>query len=475
MKSFLCFHVPRTSLCVRYQFGQNFGVTLFDQFGIIPSTCANTWDLLLLPQPLACGIAQNDLAFTMAAFTSTTVAYRWIWTLDHCCFCIKGEAPAPLVIQEALLNALDKGSLALMHRLFTCDSSEEGITCVFAPVSSHGVAPEGAFRLDLAIGLSRTLLNQCTSASNCVIKIKWDGRILWQEMVHPSITIGFLLSVLGIGLFPYTLDFRPNLVNKGKRCNPDHLVSDFLESTHCRAIRFHVVPCLQGGGPGSKNQQRMLQQTALASVLLEHGYDYDLPWTTKTCDTLLAKFSLAKIQAISAQPMSGEKLRAVHQLCKEADIALPDISKPSSKVVSAITPWSNAKKAKRSQVQLDPRDFSICQGFFLNADGPPASQLQELRPQATGVVLASTQQAQSWIKEGQLISSDELGLLILGTVPETSLPFVEVTFPCKNTNEQMVLLTAKLIQLGSKPIGFLEGPDKKIDAESCSLIAITLE
>ncbi len=438
MKSFLCFHVPRTSLCVRYQFGQNFGVTLFDQFGIIPSTCANTWDLLLLPQPLACGIAQNDLAFTMAAFTSTTVAYRWIWTLDHCCFCIKGEAPAPLVIQEALLNALDKGSLALMHRLFTCDSSEEGITCVFAPVSSHGVAPEGAFRLDLAIGLSRTL------------------------------------SVLGIGLFPYTLDFRLNLVNKGKRCNPDHLVSDFLESTHCGAILFHVVPCLQGGGPGSKNQQRMLQQTALASVLLEHGYDYDLPWTTKTCDTLLAKFSLAKIQAITAQPMSGEKLRAVHQLCKEADIALPDISKPSSKVVSAITPWSNAKKAKRSQVQLDPRDFSICQGFFLNADGPPASQLQELRPQATGVVLASTQQAQSWIKEGQLISSDELGLLILGTVPETSLPFVEVTFPCKNTNEQMVLLTAKLIQLGSKPIGFLKGPDKKIDAESCSLIAITL-
>ena len=461
-------NTPLCQLSVCRTFGEN----IFDQFGVLHSTCINSWDLLVLTRPLTCGNQLNDLTFTMAAVASTTISFCWNAALDHCCFCIRGTTPAPLVIQDAFSNALVQADLDFLHRQLTCEVHQEGITCTFVPTNNRGVAPEGAFRLGLAIGLSRSMLNQVISPSNCFIMIKWNGRILWHDQVHPSITIGFLLSILGFGLFPYTLDHRLNLVNKGKKCNPEHLVSVFPESSHCNAILFHVIPYLQGGGPGSKNQQRMLQQTALASVLLEHGYD--LPWTTKTCDTLLSKFSLARIQAITAQPMSGEKLKAIHQLCTEADISLPVLSKPSSKAVSTIAPWSNSKKAKRSQVQLNPRDFMVCQGFFLNADGSPAPQLQELRPQASGIVLSTPQQAQSWIKEGQLISSDELGLLILGAVPETSLPFVEVTFPCKNANDQMVLLTAKLIQLGSKAIGFLKGPDKQIDSESCALIAITL-
>eukprot|EP00434_Breviolum_minutum_P020019 symbB.v1.2.017661.t1/scaffold1378.1/size122548/5 len=451
---------------------QNLGFSLFDQFGIIPLTCINTWDLLILPRQLSCGIAVNDLAFTIAAFSQTSLVYQWSQEFDHCCFTVKGETPAPMVVYESLANALDNHALIALQRKINLKTLDDGLQCIFVPNSNHGVAPEGAFRLGLAIGLSRILLNQCIQGSNCVIRIKWNGRILWQDSVHPSTTVGFLSSLLGIGLFPYTLGSCFHLVNKGMRCNPDKTVADFDVSSHCGVIVLHLVPHLHGGGPGSKNQQRMMQQTALASVLLEHGYA--LPWTTKTCDTLLAKFSLAKIQSITAKPMGGEKLKLIHQLCQEADISIPDIAKPSSRVAAAGTPWSNSKKTKRSQIQLDPKDFTICQGFFLNEDGTAAVQLHELRPQSSGVVLASSLQAQSWIREGQLISSDELGLLILGKVPETTLPFTEVTFPCKSSNDQMVLLTAKLIQLGSKSIGFLKGSDKKIDSESCALLAITI-
>lgn len=448
------------------------GPNLFDQFGIVHPTCKNSWDLLLLPCSLTCGLAVNELAFTMAAFSQVTVEYRWISSQDHCCFSIKGDTPAPLVIQDALSHALDTSALATLRRQVISHQSVDDIRCLFVPQGHQGVAPEGAFLLGLAIGLSRMLLNQCISESNCLIRIKWDGRILWQDNVHPTTTIAFLLSILGFGLSPYTLGTKFHFVSKGQRCFPEKFVSDFAVSSHCGAIVFHLVPFLHGGGPGPKNQQRMLQQSALASVLLEHGYD--LPWTTKTCDTLLAKFSLHRIQAITAQPMGSEKLKAILQICKEADIALPEVNKPSSRVAATSGSWANAKKTKRAQVQLDPKDYWICPGFFLNEDGSQVSQLQELRPQASGIVLASSQQAQSWIREGQLISSDELGLLILGRVPETPLSFVEVTFPCKNTNDQMVLLTAKLIQLGSKHIGFLKGSDKKIDSESCSLLAITL-
>ena len=451
---------------------QSLGPNLFDQFGIVPPTCVNSWDLLLLPHPLSCGIAVNELAFTIAAFSQVTIDYQWVSSMDHCCFCIKGESPAPMVVQDALSNALDSPAMALLHRHIITKEISDGFQCVFAPLGHQGIAPEGAFRLGLAIGLTRTLLNQCIVESNCLVRIKWDGRILWQETVHPSTTIGFFLTLLGAGLFPYALGANFHIVNKGQRCLPEQVVASLCKSSHCDAIVLHVVPQVHGGGFGSKNQNRMLQQTALASVLLEHGYD--LPWTTKTCDTLLAKFALHRIQAITALPIGAEKLKAIQSICKEADIAIPEVKKPSSRAVSTVAPWSNAKKAKRSQIQLDPKDFSICTGFFLNSDGTPASQLQELRPQATGVVLATTQQAQSWIREGQLISSDELGLLILGKVPETSFSFVEVTFPCKNPNDQMVLLSAKLIQLGTKHIGFLKGPDKKIDSQSCALVAITI-
>ena len=361
----------------------------------------------------------------MAAVSQVTVEYRWISSQDHCCFTIKGDTPARLVIQDALSHALDTSALAVLRRQVTCQHSADGIKCLSVPQGHQGVAPEGAFLLGLAIGLSRMLLNQCISESNCLIRIKWDSRILWQDKVHPTTSIGFLLSVLGFGLSPYTLGSKFHFVCKGQRCLPEQLVSDFAVSSHCGAIVFHLVPFLHGGGPGSKNQQRMLQQTALASVLLEHGYD--LPWTTKTCDTLLAKFSLHRIQAITAQPMGSEKLKAILQICKEADIVLPEVNKPSSRVAATSAPWANAKKTKRAQVQLDPKDYLICPGFFLNEDGSQVTQLQELRPQASGIVLASSQQAQSWIREGQLISSDELGLLILAEF--LKLPFHSLKSP----------------------------------------------
>ena len=469
---FLCSPVqaiPTMTCCI------NLGARLYDQFGAIARDDINKWDLLILTQPLQEGQSPNELLFTLAAFQEGQVIFQFDFLAETFRISFVGDFPARLVMHEFWSTALDKPSLQCLGRCIDQDYTGEHSSLCFVPNGQRGIAPLPSFGIALSVAGSRMIMNQmqaiATSAARTVT-IKWEGRVLWSGFLAMDTPICQVQALLQIGLSPVTQGLPIRLVNKGIRVVNDRTIGTLTNSNHRDSILLHAVAELSGGGPGSKNQQRLMQQSTLASVFLDHGYD--LPWTTKTCETLVNKLSLAKLQQVTSQPMGADKLRAVHQLCAECHVPLPEPAKASSLATHSIPPWNKGKKPKRDFVQLDPKDFSICQGFFLNADGTPAPQICDLRPQTTGVCLVNTNLAASWLREGKTISSDELGLLVLGSVPDTPLPHTEVTFPCKNSDDQMVLLTAKLLQLGNKPIEIMKGSDKTINSEACDLVAITL-
>ena len=98
----------------------------------------------------------------------------------------------------------------------------------------------------------------------------------------------------------------------------------------------------------------------------------------------------------------------------------------------------------------------------------------QIRAQTSGLCLASGQQASAWLREGKPISSDELGILVLGPMQDTELPTQAVTFPCLNRDGAKVLLHGTLVQLGSKSIKCKTTSQAPIVADSCALVAIAL-
>ena len=100
------------------------------------------------------------------------------------------------------------------------------------------------------------------------------------------------------------------------------------------------------------------------------------------------------------------------QLCEELKIQIPEPPKPQSRAVPTGAPWQRKKKKEELPIQLG--EFTLVNAFFMNEDGSPATQIQGIRPQATGVCLMNDSQAAPILKENQKLSSDELAILVVG-------------------------------------------------------------
>ena len=105
------------SLVVRSLHAKNLGFSLFDQFGNIPATCMNSWDLLILPrQTFLRNCSKMILHSPLRLSHKHPLSITGIQNTDHCCFTILGETPAPMVVSDAFTNALDSHALLTLQR-----------------------------------------------------------------------------------------------------------------------------------------------------------------------------------------------------------------------------------------------------------------------------------------------------------------------------------------------------------------------
>ena len=120
-------------------------------------------------------------------------------------------------------------------------------------------------------------------------------------------------------------------------------------------IVAHVILALHGGGQGSKVQQKAMQQSALASALLEQGHE--LAWTSQAVETIVDKTGLQRLQTINAQPMGHQRIQAIYQLCKEHGVKIPEAMKPATGKSFLAPPWNQNKKRKDTASTLNPAEF----------------------------------------------------------------------------------------------------------------------
>ena len=443
--------------------------TLFDQFGEFPRAFPLNKDSILVNSMIQTGHLQQDIPFVFAALRQVEIVREYLPHDDHIVLCISGPEHPVRVMGNLFQFAISTCGLAALGRPVSTQSVQGKTVIVFGNSHPFATCPPAAFNKALAIAVVRLLLTDLAakthSSDDALVVLKWNGREIWQGRLHPNTKICVVITILAIGLIN-TEEAAIRLVSLGKKMSNESRIGDFPLSAK-GSLPIHLGFGLVGGGP-SKVSQKILHKNAIAGALIQHGFD--MQWISTTVDTLINKFGIPQLQAISALPMGGSKVNAILKLCIEAQIEIP---KP---IAPATAKQANGfPKKKRTNAVLNLSEFTVLPGFFLNEDDSPPPMLQSIRGQTHGLCLVSPDQILPWLRENQTISSDELGAIVVGSMPQnTDLIKEEVTFPCADGTGQSVLLTGTLVQLGEKKISFTKGDPKQVTEEPSVLMAITL-
>ena len=453
------------------------GKDLYDQFGLLTNAQMPEDSVLVTTQAITHQVYQGDILRLLAVLDLITTQISWDYNLDAMVLHLHGESQCTEVVANFWMQVMTHETEQLFGR--SCEKTvyASGIMLQFLPQRTHGVIPPKAFDIAMSVLAFRSLLSPVLKAYEGPythkVLIKWLCRPLWAEALPKEITAGIIIKLLHFALQPTNGVTEHRLVHLSKQVMPAIEIGTLDKQASRDAIVIHVVMRLQGGGgnTGAKHQNRMMQQSALASYLLEQGYE--LSWVTSTVDTLCNRFGLAKLQHVTAMPVGSQKMTALLALLKEASIAVPALPTPQTRKQAQGMPWQKPKKHKGDSM-IDPSEYSFIPGFFQNQDTSPCAQLDTIRPQATGVAIASPAQSATWLTAQEKISSDELALLIVGKPPATTMQGVEITVPCHNRDGQMVLLHCHLFQLGTKDVTFQQGDPHMVMADKCALVALTL-
>eukprot|EP00438_Fugacium_kawagutii_P016506 Skav226385 [mRNA] locus=scaffold1028:7824:12425:+ [translate_table: standard] len=458
---------------------QQIGTIPHDQFGPLDEHQTPDVEMLVLPTPVMIGHLSAHLPVVLAAFQHVRVDMRWIPRSDTIMLTFAGDHTAVSVMADFWAHVIANDEYVRLGRGVQIHEQFEQVTVRYYPMRDKGVCPPRQFALLLAVQATRLLMDQMQSVTptdaDSPVRVRFQIRPLWTGYLSKDTSIQVLEALLQVAWIVARglTEFR--LINLGKRILPEFKLRDChttKHSVHGDTVVLNVVQRLRGGGP-SKQQQKTLQQSAIATILLEQGYPLD--WVTSSVDKIVQKSSLARLQNITGHPMSNHRIKSILDLCAEHEIDLPKIKPQASRTVSTGAPWNKQKRSKLSAQQIDTSQFRVADDYFKNEDDSAALQIPELRPQATGIFLSSQEGATPWLRANQKVSSDELGLLVLGDLPvTTNLEHQPVRVPCYTGTDQMVLLKCELVQLGSKNVKCLKNPHTQVTPDATSLVALTV-
>ena len=126
-------------------------------------------------------------------------------------------------------------------------------------------------------------------------------------------------------------------------------------------------------------------------------------------------------------------------------------------------------------IQPSAQNYTIEKGFLLNGDNSLCEQVVEIRPGQSGVVLVDYEKAVPWLREGTLLSPDELALLIIGkhdAGPKLKSTIVNV--PCLDAASRPTILLCTMVQLGQKPVIMKKPTTQNVTHEDCQVVSFTM-
>ena len=365
-------------------------------------------------------------------------------------------------------------SESLLHRLNMVveqGHTSESVEVKFRICPDSKWMPTSLRSLSILISILafRKLFDGCQESSGPHLMIKWLGRPLWFGNIAKNITCEMVLRFLEFATIPTTNGSTYSFVHHGKKLSPWVELATCPKSDHREAIVLHAVLSLQGGGlgTGSKGAFRTQVKNAIASTLLQEGYELD--WVSKSVDKLLDIRGVKNLASVSAAPPGTKKLQGIHDVLTECSIEIPKLKHPSASGTAF-----QAKQKKRI-VMPTAGNYSVLDGFLFNQDGTDAKQIPDFGSKFSGYHLIDQENAVPWLRESQRLSSDELALIVVGDLPcETSLKHEPLTLPCRDEHQRQVLMACTMVQFGDKDVIVKPTDTHKIPVDNATLVALTV-
>ena len=315
------------------------GEVLVDQFAELGQHQCTDAHTVVMTQKIQHGQFLGDILRLLAAMELTQAGSFWEHDQGMLVLEYKGEPHCLNQIADFWIAVLPPEAQDLLGRKITRVDQQNGMFLCFQPAREAGVMTPAAFAVQLAVLAFRTMFQAVASTMPDVptkqILIKWTCRPLLQESVPIDITAGMIIKVLHHALLPVNGSTNHRLVHNSQQIMPDAKVADMVIHPTKRAAVLHVILQFVGGGSstGSKNQQKMLQQTAISTFLLEQGYE--LAWVTQTVETLTNRLGLQKLQQLTSMPAGGQKHQALKSMLAELNISLPEPVRPQTRKIPA--------------------------------------------------------------------------------------------------------------------------------------------
>ena len=436
------------------------GWQIRDQFGLYkdvrfvnPETVLLTWNPDHFLQP--CWLFQQ---FSQA-MTECTIAYKE-HPVDHFfMICIQGPSQWVAVLQEFWMKILPVSDLQQVGYSFDCVQTDGQSKIRFFPATEQCPIPVASLRQLFFVRAFRTMIQHCHDPFGQMVNIKYFGRILWGGPILDQTSIGFLIQIVEWSAKLLTDCLQYRLVHNGRRITDEQTLQSCQPNKYL-VTTLHAVPAVHGGGPSAtKNQFRTQVKNALATILLQEGYQLD--WVSTTIEKLIEQCGIKPLPRVT-HAEGAKRLDELLDIIKTTDIDLPAIKPKQTSSVAL-----GARTKRRQVVQPVPTNYSIVEGFLVNEDKSNVKQLHEFGNKASGAYLTSPQDAIPWLRSNDKLISDELGLLIIGEAPiVTSLKTQAVTIPCKDA--------CTLVQFGEKQISLNPQDKHQITKVNSAMMAITL-
>eukprot|EP00438_Fugacium_kawagutii_P017624 Skav201066 [mRNA] locus=scaffold2848:216486:221133:- [translate_table: standard] len=385
----------------------------------------------------------------LAAFHSAVVNFTYDPTKDSWNINIRGEQVPVATLTTFFAHCVHPDDLLRLGRTFTIQHVEGGVIIAFIPMDARVPIPPIALEVVIAMAATRRLFDTLPHDDPRTVELNWMGRPLWQGQLNNDVTDEVIKALLQVALGPFTAFAQQRLIIRGKSFYGS--LREFSHAPTDAPLKIHLIEEMCGGtGPapsGAKNNHRQQVRNSIASSLLEQGIE--LAWVHEHVDRMISTIGMAKIVPVASQAPGALRDARVSQLFADAGLPLPPLPRKG-----VVTPGALRVKHKKKAIEDPlPCNLRLNLDFLTNEDGSATKQIQDIRGQSTGVTVTDPQGALQWLRSGNTISGDELGMFVIGRVEQdTGLKAEKVTLPCFDHLNNQILVHGTLYQLGEKQL-----------------------
>eukprot|EP00435_Cladocopium_sp_Y103_P072326 s1543_g39.t3 len=415
---------------------------------------------------------QNEMQHSAAKLLHAMFSCRTTCeTLQHS-FSLKvmivGAAASQQIVCAFWQDLLTKTEMQGLGLCLKVEANGTGICMTWHPSSNRNPLPVPLLQVLLFKCALQKVFHALRDENGSQILLKVFGDTWWTGPLPKSLTIETIKNFIHVVSWIRVDKLHFRIVNKGHQPPHDQMLSAIESSPHRHAIVLHAVLQMHGGGTenGTKQGHRTQIKNAIAGTLLEEGHE--LVWVTKAVDDVIAKLptkDLSKILQLQGNPHRYQQTISWIKMC---GVEIPKIN-PSKASQAA-----NLAKKKKVQQMPNPDNYRVVEGVLVNEDGSSTAHLPVFGGQLSGYHFCTAQTALPWLRTGEILSKDELCLLMFGELPfATKLAHQAITVPCVDELGRSVLAACTLIQCGDRKVSVKAGDGHKINADGTVLVAVT--